>query len=436
MPYPGIFYILLRVPLVERFVVPLPTNPHPGSGDERSDMSPSTWLAGVFAVCFCLAARSLYRSLFPVPLPGIPYNVEATRRPLGDVGQIKARGRITRETTEGMFAVARQLGSPIAQLLLTSFSRKVVVVDDPREAEDILTRRNREFDRSVLTSQFFVPLFPRSTISQPTTPALKAQKRLWAGAMRTAFLDRVVAPNIHAAGKELIELWRIKVAQADGSCFEVSRDFANAALDVIWIAILGTQLGVMRREIERVRKDMRGEEDAAPEPHADSVPSGATSSAAVVQEAVEYTNEIVDRGFRSVWPGLTFRLIQLSPTYRRFKRIAYDEVRSLMRQACDRYNKHIQALEKDCDGEELDTCAMDSVLRQEFLAARRNNRPMPDPTKDPAMLEELLLLLLAVKHSHPPPSLQNPLLPFPYQLTNPHRRATNPRRARSPGSPS
>ncbi|KAL2257901.1 hypothetical protein VTK26DRAFT_8995 [Humicola hyalothermophila] len=347
------------------------------------------WI-GVANLVFLALAYLRWR-LLPVPLRGIPYNLEAANRLLGDIGPVKAEARRTMETTESMFSVARKLGKPIAQLL-TPFPRRIVLVDDPYEVEDILTRRHHEFDRSIMTSQFFAPLFPRATISQPSTPELKAQKRLWAGVMNTAFLDRVVAPNIHLAARELVELWRIKAAQSGGESFEASQDFANTALDAIWVAILGARLGVMRREISRLKGESNNEDDG-PRQH-----SRELSSAAVVQEAVEYLNRIVYLGFTSPWPPLSIFLFRLTPKYRRFTRIAFDEVRELMREACKRYQR-VDTRGSDAGGEELDTCAMDLVLRREVLTAKKHGRPAPDATQDPAMLEELLFLLLAVCHS-------------------------------------
>lgn len=83
-----------------------------------------TGLVGAIVGCFL---AYLYSRLFPVPLPGIPYNIESTQLLLGDLKEIKTRCRITRETTEAMFAVARKLRSPIAQIL-SPFPRKIVLV--------------------------------------------------------------------------------------------------------------------------------------------------------------------------------------------------------------------------------------------------------------------------------------------------------------------
>lgn len=363
-------------------------------------MGLSIWLAGIVLSSLLWY---VYWGLFPAPLPGIPYDAESSRRPLGDLIQIKAQGRLSRETTEGMFAVARKLRSPIAQLLATAWSKKVVVVDDPREAEDILTRRHQDFDRSVVTSQFFMPMLPHCTISQATTPKLKAQKRLWSCAMSPGFLDGVVASHIQQSATKLVKLWRHRAKRLEGESLEVSEDFAKTALDAIWAAILGSQLGVMRREIEQLEAEL-GKGDTLYPPRPVSGTPCDIASATVVQEAVEYLNKIVDVGFTSVWPRLSFFLIQLSPTYRRFKKITDDGIRDLMARAVGRYQR-IETLESETDGEELDTCAMDLVLRREVLTARKAGQPLPDPTRDPSMLEELLFMLIAVSAPAHPRSL-------------------------------
>ena len=349
------------------------------------------------------------RLMYPKPLPGIPYIESSLDRILGDLPQIKSHSRMTKETTEGMFAVAKRLGSPIAQLIFPVFqSRRIVIVDDPREAEHILCHRHHEFDRSIVTSQFWLPLFPHSTIAQATTPKLKAQKRLWAGTMNTKFLDRVVAPNMWYASMELVDLWRLKAVASDGNAFDVAKDFSNAALDAIWVAVFGQPLGVLKRELHDLVMVLAKKQGIKPEMfdgekyHTENMTATEKKrmeNAAVVQQAVTYMNEIVLMGFRSFWPALTFSLLKLSPTYRRFKKVTYGKVKELMAQACQRYQREVmlfEAANSDVEGEYLDTCAMDLVLRRQILTAKKEGHPMGDPTKDQAMLEELLLLLLAV----------------------------------------
>ncbi|KAK3395315.1 cytochrome P450 [Podospora didyma] len=363
-----------------------------------------------------LALRYIYNGLFPRPLSGIPYTSSSVHRMFGDLGQVKAIGRVTRETSSAFFEVARALKSPVVQLLAPSFLSPIIVVDDGREIEDILNRRNREFDRGRMTTQFFRPMFPHCTIAQETTPALRAQKRLWSDVMGTEFLRRVVAPNVNDAAGEVVQLWRIKNAQtANGGAFSVRRDFSKAALDVIWVAILGSKLGVVQREIDAVVAKKNGggvggsssgaeevggvndsdNEDVTADHTITTTTITSTAlppSAKAVQHAMEYLNEIVDEGFTSVFPSLAFWRVKMTPRYWRFKRIADAEVRGLMEAACARFQR-IDAAKST--GDELDTCAMDMVLRREIITAKRAGKPIPDPTRDPAMLQELLLMLIA-----------------------------------------
>ncbi|KAK0615083.1 cytochrome P450 [Bombardia bombarda] len=358
-------------------------------------MTPTAYL--VLSSVTVLLLSYIYYKLHPTPLPSIPYNLSAPRRAFGDLRAIKAQGRLIKEPSAAMFAVAKNLGSPIAQLLLTSFSSPIIVIDDPREVEDVLVRRNREFDRSPLTTRFFQPMLPACTIAQLTTPALRAQKRLWSDVMSNDFLKRVVAPNIREAARELVELWGLKAEQAGGEQpFEVGVDFEDAALDAICVAVLGLKMGVTRGQIDKVRGEMTGGHDSeAEDPFADT-----RSSAAILRKTLKYLNDIVDAGFTSVWPEFAFWRIRMSPAYRRFKKISDNEMQRLMAGACERFQR-LEALDGETAGEELDTCAMDLVLRREIITARKTGEVKSDPTRDPAMLQELLLFLLAAAFPGP-----------------------------------
>ncbi|KAK3331867.1 cytochrome P450 [Cercophora scortea] len=362
-------------------------------------MAPSLLLT-IPSLLFLTAAYIYYR-LIPVPLPGIPYSPSALR-PLGEVRALKAYGKVSKEPSAAMFTITKALVSPIAQVLFTSFGRPMVLVDDAREAEDILVRRTREFDRSPLTTQFFHPLLPRCTLAQLTTPALRAQKRLWGDVMGFEFLRRVVAPNVHTAAGELVELWRARVDENGEKPFEVKKDFESAALDAIWVAILGSKLGVLRRKIEKETAAREGSATGSvtkgPGLSEGEEADTAISSATIIQHAVEYMNKIVEAGFTSAWPAWGYFWLQLSPKYRRFKKITENEMRRLMVEACERFQhlNHDGDADTKTDGEALETCAMDFVLRREVDRAQKAGLPAQDPAKDPALLQELLLLLIAI----------------------------------------
>lgn len=351
-------------------------------------MASTTALVGTFAVLSLV--YYLYRLVLPKPFPGIPYQPHAVKSILGDLPEIKRNAQETGEPSMAMFSVARRLGTPICQLLLTSLVPPVILLDDPREIEDVLVRRNREFDRSPLSVDLFRAHFPRSTIAQYTTPGLKAQKRLWSDVMSADFLRRVVAPNIHLAAAELMELWKLKVARHGEAPFDAIEDFSSAALDTIWVAILGSKLDIVRNEIEKYLPPSQVREKNAEQIRR-------LQSATVIRESVEYANNAIDKGhpIETPFPAITFFFMRLSPKYRRFTKLRDAEIQRLMVEACERFQRN-GTLGENGDGEELDTCAMDLVLRREIVMAKKKGLPVPDPSKDPAMLQELLLLLLAV----------------------------------------
>lgn len=350
-------------------------------------MESSTYLIAAFAVLSL--GYYLFSLLYPKPLPGIPFQIDAAKKPLGDIAELKRAGKETRETSMGMFEVARRLGVPVCQLLLTSFTTPLIVVNDYRESEDILLRRQREFDRSLLTTHVFEQVIPRATLSQLTTPDLKARKRQWSDVMNADFLRRVVAPNIHLAAVDLVDLWKVKATQAGGKPFNVEKDFMHTALDAIWVAILGSKLGVVRREIEKL--------DPTVEQNRDPEHTRRLETAKMVEDTMEFANEVVNKGLGAVWPGLTYFFIRRSSEYKRFMRFRDHEIRRLMCEAVERFNRlEIQNEKGDGEGEEHDTCAMDLVLRRAVMAARKSGGPLMNPADDPAMVQELLLMLLAV----------------------------------------
>ncbi|KAK4447384.1 cytochrome P450 3A24 [Podospora aff. communis PSN243] len=325
----------------------------------------------------------LYRRLLPTILPnGIPYDHSSAYRPFGDGFAVKAEGKRTLETSIAMFSQCQKLGSPIVQFLLTSLpgTNPAVVLDDPREVEDILLRRNREFDRSTLTTELFDKILPTSTIAQVTTPHLKAQKRLWSDVMSPEFLRRVVAPNLQMAAKELVELWKVK-SEGDDEPIEVSEDVQCTALDAIWVAVLGNKIGVVKHLISKARGEKVDEETAR--------------VTELVRFAAEEAGHIVGEGVGSVWPALTFFFASWKPSFRRFRRVGREEVQKLMSNACERFHRLSEMSTMSTDDEEHDTCAMDFVLRREIMRAKKEGRPAPDPPNDPTMLDELWLLLLA-----------------------------------------
>lgn len=155
-------------------------------------LSPSVLaFAGLFLSCLYL----LYRRALPQPIPGIPHNKDAAKSLLGDAPEFL---KYVKDHNGSAVAWWTQQcvkhSSPIVQIFVRPFSRPIVVVADFREAQDIMMRRTKEFDRSTFFEDIFAGTLPNHHIILRTNDKLKAQKRLLADTMMPAFLHEVSRP--------------------------------------------------------------------------------------------------------------------------------------------------------------------------------------------------------------------------------------------------
>jgi hypothetical protein len=346
-------------------------------------------LLGGALVGFILILRKLY----PKPYPGIPYNEASARRITGDVMNFAPIIKKTNEISGSVFTVTTQkLGTPIAQVLFPGFRKPIIVLEDPREIEDIIVRRNKEFDKGPTTVDVFGPMFPRASISQFTTPALKAQKRLWADTMGMDFLRKVAAPSIHKSTCELLELWRLKSSTTfKDQAFNVHGDLKNAALDAIWTVIVGEEPGTVQHDIKKLQDQLAGKDSSDQAP-----PIGS-----FLKEQVTYIMTTIARNSNTPSPKWAQKLETYTPRYRKFRRTVRGEMQRAMKKAVARYQSvEVARLEDDA----VDTCAMDLVLRRQILQARKAGVPPSDPTKDENMLDEMFIFLVGVRSSTPSPA--------------------------------
>lgn len=97
----------------------------------------------------------LYRTIRPKPLPGIPSNPGSAGRLLGDLPEVLKLQRTDKDIFQLLGQWCHKLNSPIMQVFLRPGARPWVIVADPQEEYDIMTRRTAEFERS----SFFADLF-------------------------------------------------------------------------------------------------------------------------------------------------------------------------------------------------------------------------------------------------------------------------------------
>jgi len=169
----------------------------------------------------------------------------------------------------------------------------------------------------------------------------------------------------------------------EGYVFDVLEDFRNAALDIIWLALVGEKTGITRYEIEKLfeSKGYRGENGERKEAMTTHSPKGA-----FVKAQVTYITDTIAKNAQSPMPTWAQKLEMYTPRYREFRRVVTNEISQAMRKAAQRH-------ERD-DGV---TCMMDLVLRRRILEAEKEEKVPSDPATDQNMLDEMLIILVGVR---------------------------------------
>ncbi|KAI1214429.1 cytochrome P450 [Annulohypoxylon truncatum] len=329
-------------------------------------------IIGLLAV---ILLRFLVKLLFyPRPLSGIPYDTGSAKRITGDLPSITEAFNETTEWTRPIGRRSLKYGSPIHQLFMNPFSKPLIMVDDPREAADILLRRSKEFDKDT-TFGVWQTFIPRSTIAQSTTPEYKAQRKTWQDTMHPDFLRKVMARHIYAAAEDLTKLWEVRCSHSVGHPIDVSEDFSYAALDAIWTATFGERLDLVEAQIQMLETGKKVQ-----------------TKGLDMHSTVQYLNNLANTWRGSLWPALTRWRMQRNPAYRKYTETKDREIDRILLDASARFQK---VLDGSNDGSEHDTCAMDLVLRRSMISAQKAGKPIPDPTKDAGMRDELLLFIYA-----------------------------------------
>lgn len=174
-----------------------------------------------------------YLRALPRPLPGIAYNEAASRSILGDVPELLEQIR-SRDLRGWFGALPHRLGSPMVQILGRPFSRPTLLVSDFPAAQDILLRRNREFDRPAAMLAGLRAVIPHHHISMLSSdPQFRRNKELVKDLMTPHFLHTVNAPEIWRSTARFVELWRLKARIAGGRPFDAAEDVSRTAFDII-----------------------------------------------------------------------------------------------------------------------------------------------------------------------------------------------------------
>lgn len=199
------------------------------------------------------AAILLYvlRLIFiPKLLPEIPYNRLSYLLPWGDLVSFGISFTFRGEVFAWFNAQSHHHRSPIFQAFIPSFSTSfpVLVVTDPVEAKEIVTRRLNSIDRSRLMGLWFSLLAPGSSIGMPSGANFRAVRWVWNSMLSPVFLGGVAGPRIRDAASDLVELWYLKGGAGRDSPFEACADLRVATLEAMVGLLLGKELGMLRVE--------------------------------------------------------------------------------------------------------------------------------------------------------------------------------------------
>lgn len=365
-------------------------------------MSPTkTGFAIIFIFVLCVIYKFIISKCYPRVLPGVPHNRRHVRVVFGDMPAVAAFQSKTGCTqSEAVFEVVNRgpTQSPIAQLLTPSFMpNAILMIDDPREVEDILRRRGREFDRSSMTAAFFEPLLPKASISQFTTPELKSQKKLWADSITSDFLTKVVAPHARRTASQLVDIWQLKALS--GVAFEAQTDFLDATMDLMWALVLGSDLGILDDNFSSIANVLKPQLNIKHDGGGETGETGGENTAGKLSKAAKSSREMFfqvtkflgdeSSYIRSGSAAWRLKLIKFTPRYHSVRKNMDFEMQHLVATARERFQHLGQSQSAGWDAKE--TCAMDLVLRRELLAAKKE-----DVVQATNIEQELMLFMIAV----------------------------------------
>ncbi|UKZ55865.1 hypothetical protein TrVGV298_009689 [Trichoderma virens] len=314
-----------------------------------------------------VALYLLYRWALPKPIPGIPYNPEAIRSLLGDVPSMVQHVGKTQEVHSWMSAQNVKLKSPIVQLFNRPFGRPCVVVTDFPEAQDILVRRTKEFDRSKFIADVSGGIVPESHFVMQTNDKFRKHRKWIQGIMATGFLQDIAAPFVHAAGLDLLQLWEEKARLSKGHAFAAANDVYCTTMDSIWPIVFGkdpansNSKAQLRLYLTVKEVDVPSDPDAPitlpKAPHPD------------IMQSILNIMHSVEACIKSPVPALAHWMLRQTPTLKKSFRDKDELIQKEIRRAVDR------AMAASKDGKEAQVqCAIDDIVIREFQLADKENR--------------------------------------------------------------
>jgi hypothetical protein len=318
----------------------------------------------LFIVCGVVSLVLCYRWALPKPIPDIPYNKEALKSIFGDASSMVEATKKTQEMFAWMMEQNVKQDSPIVQLFIRPCSKPWVVITDFREAQDIMVRRTKEFDRSKFFRDVSGAISPKSHFCMPTNSDFRQHRKWLQGTMGIGFLHDTASPHIYEAGLDLLQLWEQKARLAKGHPFTAADDLYRTAMDAVWAILFGadTDNSTTKAQLKLyssiksidIENDLNSpvELPLAPYP-------------AAVQSVLTLT-ESVETSIKSPVPILAHWVLRqtskMKKAYKEKDKFIGDEINKAVKRALNK------------DGDNNITCAIDDFVRREMLLAEKEKR--------------------------------------------------------------
>ncbi|RYP07819.1 hypothetical protein DL764_002274 [Monosporascus ibericus] len=318
----------------------------------------------------------------PRRLRGIPYNGGITMWFLGDIPSMVSHIRRKPEMYTWLSAQNVKLGSPIVQVSVRPFAAPWVVVADFREAQDVLTRRTKTFDRATFIKNVFGTLIPHGMITMKSDdPRLHTNKMLVRGFMAPTTLNEAIAPQLYKKTLQVMELWRVKAKLARGHPFEMTEDMANAAFDGIAGAVFSLD-DVESIILAQIR--LLSPLGSVPVPENDDAAAVHFPKAPMppIADAIITLTDSIAVAFRSPLSGWHHWLLSQTPRMRKAYAIKEHMITQHLESAAKRLLESPGNI----------TCLLDDLLQNELVAAAKEKRA-PD-YKSRAVYDELYEMVI------------------------------------------
>ena len=144
--------------------------------------------------------------LLPKPIPGIPYIETSAQNIMSDIPAMTEHIK----ATDGTFvtylrSVMERLNSPVVQIFMFPLGKPMVLLGDFAEAQDLLLRREHEFERSPTLGDLLLGILPNHHVHLPTGLQWKAQRGLVRDLMTPSFLHNIAGPVLYETASNLVE---------------------------------------------------------------------------------------------------------------------------------------------------------------------------------------------------------------------------------------